>query len=67
MKTKYRKELKTKTIGELETIVKDTRKKLLTLRFQASQAKLKQTHLIFEARKTIAVAKTFMKEKERYE
>ncbi len=67
MKTKEKRELKTKTDEELRTILKDTENNLLSLRFQASQSKLKDKRSIFITRKKIARIMTLIRERKNYE
>ncbi|MCL5746952.1 MAG: 50S ribosomal protein L29 [Patescibacteria group bacterium] len=63
MKTKEKKELKLKTKKELETLLKEARSSLLSLRFQHAQSKLKEKRSIFMTRKKIAQIMTFMNER----
>lgn len=64
MKTKDKKELFTKSIDELEGLLKETRRALLTLRLEKSQNKLKNTRVIFLKRKDIARMLTALRQKE---
>lgn len=64
MKTKDKKELFTKSIDELQGLLKETRQALLTLRLEKSQNKLKNTRVIFSKRKDIARMLTALRQKE---
>lgn len=64
MKIREKKELHTKTENELMKLLKDTLESLSNSRLEAAQNKLKNTSSLTEARRTIAVIKTILKEKE---
>lgn len=57
------KDLKTKTVEELEVLLLEVSKELFNLRMQMGSAQLKQNHLIRNARKNIARIKTVLTEK----
>ncbi len=63
MKTKEKKELFTKTIAELGSLLKESRNELFDLKLSLSQKKLKNTKEVFWKRKKIAMILTAMKEK----
>lgn len=63
MKTKEKKELFTKTIGELGSLLKESRNELFDLKLSLSQKKLKNTKEVFWKRKKIAMILTAIKEK----
>lgn len=54
MKSKDKKELKTKTIQELKSMLKDARDMLFSLKLEKEQSKLKNLRAIFHKRKEIA-------------
>lgn len=64
MKTKEIKDLQTKTVAELQKLLKDTKDMVLSLRLEHEQNKLKNTRMLFLKRKEIAVLKTILKTKE---
>lgn len=64
MKSKEKKELRTKTIQELKNALLQAKDELFSLKLQAAQNKLKNKRLIFLKRKDIAVISTVLKEKE---
>ncbi len=57
------KELREKTLSELQKLLSEQRNKLLKLKMEKELGKLKQTHLIKQTRKIIARILTLMKEK----
>lgn len=63
MKTKDKKELFAKGKEELQTLLKETRDALFSLRLEMSQNKLKNTRSIFFKRKDIARILTAIKQK----
>lgn len=63
MKTKDKKELFSKTIGELKSLLKESRNELFDLKLSLSQKKLKNTREVFWKRKKIAMILTAIKEK----
>lgn len=56
------KELKNKSLSELQQLVKDYKAELFLLRFKNSTAQQEQTHKIAEVRKNIAKALTAIKQ-----
>ena len=64
MKTKERKDLHTKSLAELKTLLKNARESLFSDKLDKTQNKLKNTRQIFHKRKEIAQILTVMKEKE---
>ena len=64
MRTKVKKEMHTKTAGELKELVKQGRSELFTLTMDYTQRKLKDTAAIKRKRKDIAILLTVLKEKE---
>lgn len=64
MKSKQKKELASKTIDELQNLLKETQEGLMKMRHEKSQFKLKNTRSIFNSRKQLAMILTFMKQKE---
>ena len=64
MKTKEKKELFTKTIDELRSLLKENRNELFDLKLSLSQKKLKNTKEVFWKRKKIAMILTAMREKD---
>lgn len=56
-------ELKEKSIDELQSLIKDTKKQLLDLRMQKALQKLENTAQIGQLKTVIAQAKTLIKEK----
>lgn len=67
MKKKERDELKLKTIGELENLVKGLEESLFKTRLEKAQNKLKNLRSIFMDRKRIAFALTLVGEKKEEE
>lgn len=63
MKTKDKKELFSKTIDELKSLLKESRNELFDLKLSLSQKKLKNTREVFWKRKKIATILTAIKEK----
>ncbi len=57
------KELKEKSIDELNTLIADTKKQLFDLRLQKALQKLENTAQIRQLKTVIAQAKTLIKEK----
>jgi ribosomal protein L29 len=64
MKTKEKKDLHTKTIKELNTLLKNAKEAVFTARLEKSQNKLKNPRSIFFKRKEIAQILSIIKEKE---
>ena len=64
MKTKEKKDLHTKTIKELQTMLKNARDAVFEAKIEKSQNKLKNTRAIFLKRKEIAQILSIIKEKE---
>ena len=64
MKTKEKKDLRTKSIVELRTMLKNAKNAIFTAKLEKSQNKLKNTRSLFLKRKEIAQILTIMKEKE---
>jgi len=62
MKKKEIQELKNKTVGELEHLVIESGEKLRALRFDLAAGKVKNVNELHHMRKTIARAKTFLKQ-----
>jgi ribosomal protein L29 len=62
MKKKEIQELKNKPLGELERLVLDSGEKLRALRFDLAAGKVKNVNELHHMRKTIARAKTFIKQ-----
>lgn len=65
MKNKDKKELHARTQNELLKLLKDSMDKLMMLRLEKVQNKLKNTSGIFDLRRKIAVILTILKEKEK--
>ena len=64
MKTKDKKDLHTKSIIELRTMLKNLKDAVFTAKLEKSQNKLKNTSSLAVKRKEIAQILTIMKEKE---
>jgi ribosomal protein L29 len=64
MKTKERKDLHTKNLVELRTLLKNLKEAVFTAKLELSQNKLKNTRSIFLKKKEIAQLLTIIKEKE---
>ncbi len=64
MKTKEKKDLRTKSMVELRTMLKNAKDAVFTAKLEKSQNKLKNTRSLFLKRKEIAQILTIMKEKE---
>ncbi len=64
MKTKERKDLHTKNLVELRTLLKNLKDAVFTAKLELSQNKLKNTRSIFLKKKEIAQILTIIKEKE---
>lgn len=64
MKTKEKKDLHTKSIVELRTMLKTAKDTVFTAKLEKSQNKLKNLRSLFLKRKEIAQILTIMKEKE---
>lgn len=62
MKKKDIQELKNKQDAELARLVRDKNEELRTLKFDLAAGKVKDISKIREARKTVARAKTFLKQ-----
>ncbi|HLD01525.1 MAG TPA: 50S ribosomal protein L29 [Patescibacteria group bacterium] len=67
MKSKQKKEIRTKSNDELLTLLGEERKSLLSLLMDHSQFTLKSPSLISMKRKEIAYIQTVMQEKEKEE
>lgn len=65
MKTKERKDLHTKNLVELRTLLKSLKEAVFTARLELSQNKLKNTRSIFLKRKEIAQILTIINIKEK--
>lgn len=63
MKKKQRDEIKAKSIGELEKLVKESEELIFRSRLEKAQNKLKNLRQIFNERKRIALATTLINEK----
>lgn len=63
MKTKDKKELYTKSIQELQNLLKEVKDELFRLKLEKEQNKLKNTRLIFLKRKDIARILTVISQK----
>jgi large subunit ribosomal protein L29 len=57
------KELREKTVEELNSVLEEQLKEQFKLRMQASTGQLNQTHLVKENRRDIARIKTLLSEK----
>ena len=64
MKAKDKKEINTKNIKELKTMLKEAKDKLFSLNIEKSQNKLKNTSSIFLKRKEIARILTAIRREE---
>jgi large subunit ribosomal protein L29 len=64
MKKNEIKELKNKSAGELESIVRESGEKMRTLRFDLAAGKVKNVYELHENYKKIARAKTFLRQQE---
>ena len=64
MKSKAKKEIKTKTLQELVVLLNEAKRILFQLQLEKAQLKLKDTRSIFMKRKEIARLYSVMKEKE---
>ncbi|HZJ18238.1 MAG TPA: 50S ribosomal protein L29 [Patescibacteria group bacterium] len=64
MKTKEKKDLFTKDIKELKSMVSEAKDVLFNLKMEKSQNKLKNTRSIFMKRKEIAIILTVLRRKE---
>jgi len=62
MKKKEIQEMKNKTPGELDHLIIDSGEKLRALRFDLAAGKVKNVNELHHMRKTIARAKTFLKQ-----
>lgn len=60
MKSKAIKELHTKTVSELQTLLKDLRQDRFSMKVNNSQQKLKNTALLYHAKKDIARVQTVL-------
>lgn len=58
------KELKDKSIEELQTLMKEWREDIRRMRFEAASGSLKLVHKVDIAKKSIARAMTILKEKQ---
>ena len=64
MKKKELTELKSKSIEELNTLLKDKKSELFNLRFQLATGQLQNTAAIRECKKDIARVKTIIRQRE---
>ena len=64
MKANEKKELHTKTTGELKKLLKDAFEALMALQLDKVQAKLANTSSLFLKHQEIAILQTILKEKE---
>ena len=64
MKTKAKKELFGKQIGELKSLLKEAKEALFGLKLELVQNKLKNTRSIYNKKQEIARIQTAIKEKE---
>lgn len=64
MKTKIKKDLRTKTLNELKTLLKQSGDDLFVLQMEKARNKLTNTKALFTKRKDIAILATILKEKE---
>lgn len=64
MKSKDKKELKTRTVVELKSMLKDAKDVLFSLKLEKEQNKLKDLRAIFHKRKEIARILTAIRGKE---
>lgn len=62
MKKKEIQDMKNKPLGELEHMVLDSEERLRALRFDLAAGKVKNVNELHQTRKTIARAKTFIKQ-----
>lgn len=62
--TEQVKDLRTKSVDELQNIVGSSQQELMNLRFRLASGQLKQTAQINAVKKTVARAKTILTEKE---
>lgn len=67
MKLRDKKELHTRTVGELKKLIKDAEATLVSLKLEKEQYTLKNTRGLFNKRKEIAVLKTILANKEKNE
>ena len=65
MKNKELNELKTKTLQELDTDLKNKKNELFTLRFQLATGQLQNTAAIREVKRDIARVKTIISQREK--
>ena len=64
MKSKELKELKDKTVAELDTQLKDKKAELFNLRFQLATGQLQNTMAISNCKRDIARVKTIIRQRE---
>lgn len=64
MKPKDKKELHTKTVKELKSLLSSTQKELVKLRAEQATRKLKDGHQVLKKRGDIARIKTVIRERE---
>lgn len=64
MKTKQKKDLHSKTIQEITTLIKQAKNELFSLQMEKAKNKLKNTQAIFTKRKEIAIMATLLRGKE---
>ncbi len=62
MKQKERKELKNKSVGELERLVRESNDRLRALHFELAAGKVKDVRSLREVKKKVARMKTFLKQ-----
>ena len=60
MKTKDKKELQTKTINELNKMLKEAHEAIMIAKLDKEQNKLKDTRSLYHLRKKVAVLKTIL-------
>lgn len=63
MKIKQKQELHNKSVPELTLSLQEAREKLMDLRLERAQKKLKDTRSIFTTRKMVAILATILKER----
>ena len=63
MKANKRKELKEKSVAELEVITRDATRTLFNMRNNKSTGEVEKTHLYVQLRRDIARAKTLISQK----
>lgn len=63
MRTHEKKELKTRSVGELKKLIGEEQGKLRVLWFDFAAGKIKNFSEIWKAKKRVAVAATFLRQK----